>query len=500
MVARSRVHVVAALAVALITAACFAATVGFGWLVNWDDNANFLDNPHYRGLDWETVRWAATTTLRGPYQPLSWLSLSVDHALWGMDARGYHATNVLIHALAAVACVWTLRALLRCVPGDAASVAPRPLGFAAAAGALFFAIHPQRVESVAWVTERRDVLSGLFTLLALGAYLRAHSPGATRRMGWGALVCFALALLAKATAMTLPVALLVLDAWPLRRIRREAGRWHLEPGVLREKVPYLLCSVAVGVVAVLGQRDVAAMSDFDVHGAGARLVQAAYAMAFYPWKALAPVWLSPFYEMGILDLTRLSILLPAIAGVGLGVGLLVRARRWPALAVAWAFFAILVAPVSGLAQAGAQIAADRYSYLPGLAFAALFAGACARWPRFRPCACAWLVVLGALTVRQSLVWRDAETLWKHAVAVDPANYAANHYYGDALVRAGRAAEAEPFLVYSLRGRNDADAWNNLGVLRAMAGRMAEAVTCFERAVAADPGHAEARKNLAEARR
>src|SRR5512138_224970 len=183
---------------------------------------NFTDNPSYRGLSPSHLRWMFTTFHGGHWQPLSWMTLGLDYTLWGMNPLGYHLTNVLLHAVNALL-VYRLIAVL--VPGVGAR--------AAAVGALLFAIHPLRVESVAWVTERRDVLSGLFllTVLAYVRYVRARDAGQPWGIPFGlSLACFALSLLAKAWGVTLPLVLLVLDVYPLRRF---------SPRALLEKVPYV---------------------------------------------------------------------------------------------------------------------------------------------------------------------------------------------------------------------------------------------------------------------
>src|SRR5690242_14971781 len=217
-----------------IVVACFLPSLGSDFVL-WDDDMNFTDNPSYRGLSPAHLRWMFTTFHGGHWQPLSWMTLGLDYTLWGMNPLGYHLTNVLLHAVNALL-VYRLIAAL--VPGVGAG--------AAAVGALLFAIHPLRVESVAWATERRDVLSGLFFLLTVLAYVRyarARDAGRPGGIAFGASVaCFALSLLAKACGVTLPLVLLVLDVYPLRRFSRRA---------LLEKVPYALLAAGAAVLAQL---------------------------------------------------------------------------------------------------------------------------------------------------------------------------------------------------------------------------------------------------------
>src|SRR5712692_2885137 len=220
-----RVSWLAPVLIALVTFAAFLPTL-HNQFVNWDDAKNFLDNPHYRGLGWTHLRWMWTTFHMGHYIPLTWMTFGVDYLLWGLKPFGYHLTSLLLHAAnAAVFYFAALRLLKLALPGPAER---NQAGLALSAGvaALLFALHPLRVESVAWATERRDVLSGLFYLLTLLAYLRACERGERGRgWHWVAVGLFACALLSKSMAVSLPVGLLILDLYPLRRLGGAMGWW-----------------------------------------------------------------------------------------------------------------------------------------------------------------------------------------------------------------------------------------------------------------------------------
>src|SRR5437870_1038242 len=209
--------------IALVTFTAFLPTL-HNQFVNWDDSKNFLDNPHYRGLAWTHLRWMWTTHL-GHYIPLTWMTLGVDYLLWGLNPFGYHLTSLLLHAANAVVFFFVVhRILTLALP----SPSERGHALAAAAGfaALVFAIHPLRVESVAWVTERRDVLSGLFYLSAILMYLRACERGARGRgWYWLSVAVFVGALLSKSMVVNLPIVLLILDVYPLRRLGGFVGWW-----------------------------------------------------------------------------------------------------------------------------------------------------------------------------------------------------------------------------------------------------------------------------------
>src|SRR5712691_11017823 len=239
------------LLIALITFAAFLPALQ-NQLV-WDDEQNLLGNPHYRGLGWIQLRWMWTTHL-GHYIPLTWMTLGLDYLLWGMNPVGYHLTNLLVHAANAVVFFFIARRLLTlALPSP--SERGHALAVSAAFAALVFAIHPLRVESVAWVTERRDVLSGLFYLSASLVYLRACERGERGRWRyWAAVGLFACALLSKSMVVNLPVVLVILDVYPLRRLGGTIGWWSLADGpVYTEKIPFVLLAAAASAIAVMAQ-------------------------------------------------------------------------------------------------------------------------------------------------------------------------------------------------------------------------------------------------------
>ncbi|HRY30695.1 MAG TPA: hypothetical protein P5079_11745, partial [Elusimicrobiota bacterium] len=249
----------------LLAVLAFAVTFFVYWpavhngFVSWDDEANFLNNPAYRGLGGTQLRWMWTTLHMGHYIPVTWMTLGFDYVLWGMDPRGYHLTNLLLHSLNAAFFYLLVSWLFRKYASSSESAVMEP---AALAAALFFSLHPLRVESVAWVTERRDLLAGVFFFGALAAYFKYVSlrrdgesavfgeAGRSRRWYGVSVALFALALLSKATVLMLPVVLLLFDLYPLRRLRREGDSPPKLTGgrLLIEKVPFLVLSLAAGVV------------------------------------------------------------------------------------------------------------------------------------------------------------------------------------------------------------------------------------------------------------
>src|ERR1700682_2684691 len=234
------------LAIALVVVAVFAVGLR-NEFVQWDDYSNLVDNPHFRGLGWAQIRWMFTTTLMGHYIPLTWLTFGLDYVIWGMQPAGHHFTNLVLPAANAALFYWVSRRVLTAAAPAAGETALRA---GAAVAALFFAIHPLRAESVAWATERRDVLSGLLFLMCILTYLRAVNAEAPRRRRLLALslAAFALAMLAKSIVMTLPLLLLVLDWYPLRRLR--PLRWSPQTlRVLLEKLPFVAVGVGGGAVS-----------------------------------------------------------------------------------------------------------------------------------------------------------------------------------------------------------------------------------------------------------
>jgi protein O-mannosyl-transferase len=517
----------AALLVALVVAIVFLPALDNGF-VNWDDDVNITDNPNFRGFSAAHLRWMFTTTLMGHYIPLTWLTLALDHAVWGMNPRGYHLTSVVLHALNAALVFLVARRLLG---GASFLLAP-------AVAALAFGLHPLRAESVAWVTERRDVLSGLFVLLALLAYLRAvDGPGpAHERWLTVSLLLYLASLLSKAITMTFPVVLLVLDAYPLgRRALREKARF------------FALGALGAGMAFV--SIHTMSVTTWETYGPGARVAVSMFGLAFYVWHTLLPLRLSPLYEMPpALDPLAGTFLLGAAAVLGLTVAAIWLRRRAPWFSAAWAAYVVMVLPVAGPVHTGLELAHDRYTYLSCLPWA-LLAGAAVRalsaarrrarisGPVFAAAIGAVALVLsgwGYLSREQARIWRSSEALWEAAVEIDPRCSVCRSNLGRAYLDGGRldAAEQELRAAIELRPQRAnphnslgvvlyregrlADAarefmvaaqlkpgfampFNNLGVLQARMGALEDARQSFETAVRLAPDYAEARDNLARVR-
>ena len=483
----------------VVTIVAFLPVLGDGF-VDWDDDKNFVNNPHFRGLGLEQLHWMWTTFLMGHYIPLSWMTLGLDHQLWGMNPAGYHLTSLLLHAANAVVVFALLRLLLSLTDAETAERQPASVAIAAGIGALIFAVHPLRVESVAWVTERRDVLSGLFFFMSILEYARSRGGSAPheRRGYLISLVLFVCALLSKATSMTLPAVLLVINAYPLRRIGGDAGWWTAGARrVYLELVPFAVLALAVAGLSIVALHPPAQL------GAGAKAAVSAYSLMFYLWKEIAPVHLSPLYEMP----QRVSATEPRFLGsylfvVALAAALWIaaRKRRWGLVAAAAAFVLVSL-PMLGVVQNGPQIAADRYAYHAAPAIAAvLSAGALWLLSRFRvlTLGLSFVVVLAlsALTWQQAGVWHNSETLWQQVLDVDPNSSIGHSSMANVRYKQNRVEEG---VEHSQRAVDInpayAEGYNGLGVGLAREGRVPDAIAAYERALSLKPTFDEAQTNL-----
>src|SRR6266568_497507 len=333
--------------VALVTFAAFLPALQ-NQFVNFDDDKNFLDNPHYRGLAWTHLRWMWTTHL-GHYIPLTWMTLGLDYLLWGLNPVGYHLMSLLLHAANAVVFFFVVRRILtRALP----SLSERGPALAVAAGfaALVFAIHPLRVESVAWVTERRDVLSGLFYLVTILVYLRAcEEEKRGRRWYWLAVATFVCALLSKAMVVNLPIVLLILDVYPLRRLGGAVGWWS-EPArrVYVEKIPFVLLATAAAAIAVMAQLSVHAAASLAQLSVPGRVAVSAYGLSFYLWKMVVPLNLSPLYPLSpIVNPWAMPFVLSYTMVLAITAIALALRRRVPGLPAAWSAYVVVLLPVLG---------------------------------------------------------------------------------------------------------------------------------------------------------
>ena len=498
----------APLALALVTAVVFAPVLRAGF-VDWDDPINFLENPYYRGLGWRQLRWMLTANVMGHWIPVTWLTLGADFAVWGMNPFGYHLTNLLLHSASAALFYFVSQRLLG-LAMPAAS--PGILSLGAAVAALYFAVHPLRVESVAWITERRDLTSGLFFLLTILAYLKAHERPPAVRAVWrlAALGAAALALASKSIVMGLPLVLLILDAYPLGRLGPRVRDWSSAQAwpVWREKIPFALLAVGTAAAAYLVQRSTGYLTPADPSG---RIGVVAYNVWFHIWKTVAPLNLGPIYELPPrVNPLELPYLLSAAGGLAITAAVWLLRRRWPAGLAIWAFYLVMLAPVTGIVHTGNHLGADRNTYVPCMGFA-LLVGALAvtvvlAWRRGVLRAPIVAMALGvvaiwigglALTARvQSFVWHDSETLWRYAIEVDPGCAICHHNLGTSLGRRGAWAEAQALLERAIVLRPDASEFRGTyGILLIQMGRRPEGLAQLRYRLDHNPRDVNTRVNL-----
>ncbi len=474
--ARDYLGLAAPAAVFVITVVTFLPVLSNG-LVNLDDTLVLVQNTGYRGLGWENIVWMFRANVACHWQPLTFLSYAIDYELAGgrLDPGQIHATSLFLHAVDAVLLYAVALRLFRAAGLRAASAAP---AFAAAA-AILWAVHPLRVESVAWATERRDVLSLLFWLGAALAYLRAFPVGAVRPASWWAygasVALLALSLLSKAWGVTFFAVVAVLDWYPLRRLPgapwRGLRRDHAV--VLLQKLPYVLLAAGSAYKANVALRAVGSLLQTDYWPTSARIAQASYGLIWYLGKTLWPTHLAPLYDLP----QRLDPLAPRYVAsyvlVGMGVvGLLLLRRRAPAVAAAFLLYAIIVAPVLGLTQAGDQFTADRYAYISTIPLFVLMAGAL-----LRPCqriagsraaavplaATPLIIVCMMMSWRQCSTWKDSATLWRNARMPRPDRAMSYVNYGLCLEEEGRIREAaEEYRISTALQPAIGQSWLSLG--------------------------------------
>jgi tetratricopeptide (TPR) repeat protein len=472
--------------------------------IQWDDDANFLNNPHFRGLTWPNLHWMFTTLYMSNYQPLSWLVTALGYSLWDMNPVGFHATSLCFHVLNAVLFyLLTARLLRLAAPASHDDVA---LPVAAAFAALLFALHPLRVESVAWLSGQHDLQAGTFYLGAVLCHLRACSDEARRRR-W-LLACaalFAAAMLSKVNGITLPIALLLLDVYPLRRLPGDPKQWFRPQHrrVWLEKIPLLVLAMGGGLVSLVARQATAALQPLSL---GFRIQQAFYGLAFYLGTTMVPVRLTPFYPVPqdlrlplatVLASVGLTLLLTAI--------LLHLRRRWPGGLVAWTYYVVALLPALGLVSITILLVADRYTYLPCMAWAVLggaaaLAGLRRLGKRHRRLLSAGLaavlLVLAGMSWRQSRLWHDSETLFRYVLALNPDIPEVHNNLGFVLVDQLKIDEGMAEYRKALAIKPDfVKAINNLALALLSQGRIEEGIEQCQKALALDPSYAFAHNNL-----
>lgn len=395
--------------------------------VNWDDSEYVYENPNIRTIDFKLLKWSLTAVVGALWHPLTLLSLAMDHALWGLTPWGYHLTNVLFHTFNTFLVFIVVVKLVGCGSFEKGVSNEKAL-ISGTVTALLFGIHPLHVESVAWVSERKDVLSAFFFLLALLAYLKYVSLiGHKRYIAYGAsLFLFVLALLSKPMALSLPVVLLILDFYPLKRITTGMARKN----ILAEKLPFFLLSILSGVITIWAHRSVEALGPIETYPLMARIFVAAHSYLFYLFKMIIPLNLAPFYPYPFRENVINFAYVGAFIIFLIITFVCIRSlNRYKIFFAVWFYYVVTLIPVIGIIKVGEQAAADRYTYLPslgpfilaGLGISCLFDKYKKREHR--------IAIIGVLilasgffavkTIRQNSVWKDSITLWSHEIKLFP---------------------------------------------------------------------------------
>lgn len=460
--------------------------------INLDDGAYVYKNPQVsRGLTSEGIIWAFTQSHAANWHPLTWLSHMLDCQLYGLNAGGHHLTNVLLHAANAILLFLVLRQMTGSLWRSA---------FVAA----LFAIHPLRVESVAWVSERKDLLSGLFFLLSIWAYVRYVRNRSRARYG-ALLLFFILGLMCKPMLVTLPAVLLLLDYWPLDRMPWATDSRDKKFQTLRmlvlEKLPLVGLAVASCGATLVAQQ--VAMQPLTSISLPLRAGNALIASAAYIGNMGWPADLAVYYPLAFRDITAPRVILAVAVLIGISAVVFIL-RRHRYLVTGWLWYVIMLGPVIGIVQVGSQARADRYTYLPQIGLAVLVTWAvadlCARWPYHRILlATCSLSIIGALTFAarlQASAWKDSDTLWTQALSRTIDNLMAELNLGESAYQHGKTSEAIKRFERALQIDPDrASVHSSLGVALLEKGRAEESLGHLQTAIALDPHDADAHYNL-----
>lgn len=468
--------------------------------VNWDDQIYLGEVTRLGSFSLSSLRWMWTSLQPFYLQPIDWMIRLADYRLWGLEPMGHHATSWILHGVY----IALVGVLIWMLTGKAGNLLMRERLALSAGIALITGIHPLQVETVAWVAARNGLLCSVWMVAALCVYIRAAGNGQTHRGWWWTTMALqAAALLTKPFAVSLPVVMLALDFFPLRR---HAGRsaWRL----VGEKWLMFAMSVAAAVGAVAAQQRLEGITEYAL---GARMLVASRGVVFYLWKLVWPAWLSPFYPLGDHASSRsMEFLVPMLFCMALTGMAVWQRKRAPVLLAAWWSYLALLLPVLGLVQVGGQSVADRYAYL-AMVPVLLALGSAVLWTwRHGPmviktllciAVSAWLVFLGLRTRGQIAVWHDDLSLWGAALTHFPNDPLANYNLALALVGGGRLVEArapaERAVTYSDPHAPQLPlARATLGAVYLKTHAYNQAVEQLQQAVAADATLWAARYNLA----
>lgn len=480
-------------ALPILVLAIYAQTIGFGF-INLDDNRYVYENAAVKaGLSWDGIKWAFYAFHSANWHPLTWLSHMLDIKMFGLNAGGHHAVNVVLHMANSALAFAVFRKMTGCLWRS----------FIIAA---LFAVHPAHIESVAWISERKDVLSTCFWFLTMFAYLRWNEEGSVLRSPYyfATILLFALGLMSKPMLVTLPFVLLLCDLWPLERMK--LFDWKCIGQLFAEKLPLFVLSGISSWVTVLAQRSGGAVESLEYLPLGSRLANAAVSYAKYIATLFYPADLAILYPHE-RSLPAWQIAGSVILLLGITAFCLWQLRYRKYLLMGWLWFIGTLVPVIGIVQVGSQSMADRYTYVSyfGL-FIMLVWGVGDLFKKFEldqriapGLFCAAIIIFAVVSYAQTSLWRDNETLYKHTLAVTEDNHLVSHNLCYALVFENRLDEAEQYCRDSLNGRPDYfEAFNTLGILELKRGRLIMSEENFQQVLDLAPNYALGYANIAVA--
>ncbi len=409
-----------AVLVSLITFIIYLPSVGNLFIGEWDDNVYVFDNPHIRSVDLVFLKWAFSNFYAANWHPLTWISHALDYAMWGQNPLGHHLTNNLLHATNTFLVVLLVMRLLESVHNSRFTL------IAASVTGLLFGLHPLQVESVAWISERKNLLCALFFLLSIREYM-SYWTKRTYRAYILSFLFFILALLSKPMAVSLPAVLLLLDWYPSGRI----DSWKTLKSAFVEKIPFVLLSLCSSLITLVAQKSGGAVATLHAVPISSRLLVAGRSLFSYIWNTIAPLRLRPLYPYPEnISLEYAEYFLPVILFAALTVACIMIAKKNKVLLSVWLYYVVALVPMLGIVQVGDQPMADRYMYLPCLGPFFLTGMACAkgagkiktiRGPNavtrfFFITACLVVIALMSyLTLRQTGIWKNSLTFWNYEI-------------------------------------------------------------------------------------
>jgi tetratricopeptide (TPR) repeat protein len=476
--------------------------------VNWDDNEYVYENTHIRSLDLKSIQWMFTSFHAANWHPLTWLSHTADYAMWGLNPLGHHLTSILFHGLNTFLVVVLITRLIRLRHNT--SFKQEHALIAAAVTGLLFGIHPVHVESVAWVSERKDVLYAFFYLLSILSYLRYRSSQKRRALSYSVcLFFFILSLMSKPMAVTLPFVLILLDWYPLGRIDFTS----LFPSgrrVLREKLPFFSLSIASSVLTLMAQRKGEAFTSVNLLHLDERILIAVRALIFYLYKMVLPLNLASFYPYSSkISFIEFEYVVPfAIVSI-ISILSIYFFRKQKILSVAWIYYIVTMLPVLGIIQVGDQAAADRYTYLPSLGpFLLAGLGAAYVWRKtieknrllikMLLISLSLVVLINLITdsSKQIKTWKNSRTLWNRELEIYPnvalayiklgITYYYEGHFKIAIEHYQKALDINPRYL---------EAHNNIGLAYFNSGFIDRAIEHYRIALRLKPDYLEAHYNL-----